>query len=162
DQLLGGHNGHSYLGCRFPAEPAYAAAITEAARRVGSSLADTGVVGRCAVDFVVTRDARGRWHPHAIELNLRKGGTTHPFATLARLTGGTYDPGKAPSPTATGVKHYVASDSLSSPLLHRLSHTDLFDLIQRRRLGYDHLRQRGVVFHMLSALEPLGRIGLTA
>ena len=163
DQLLGGHNGHSYLGCRFPAEPAYAAAITGAARRVGSTLADAGVVGRCAVDFVVTRDTRGRWHPYAIELNLRKGGTTHPFATLARLTGGTYDPVTATFTTPTGVtKHYVASDNLSSPLLHRLDHADLFELIRRRRLGFDHLRRRGVVFHMLSALEPLGRIGLTA
>ena len=28
----------------------------------------------------------------AIEINLRKGGTTHPFLTLQFLTDGTYDP----------------------------------------------------------------------
>ena len=51
-----------------------------------------GVLGRFAVDFVVVRDARGAWTPYAIELNLRKGGTTHPFLTLQFLTDGTYDP----------------------------------------------------------------------
>ena len=31
DQVLGGPNGQSYLGCRFPADFAYARAISEAA-----------------------------------------------------------------------------------------------------------------------------------
>ena len=35
---------------------------------------------------------RGDWTPYAIELNLRKGGTTHPFLTLQFLTDGAYDP----------------------------------------------------------------------
>jgi hypothetical protein len=40
------------------------------------------VIGRLAIDFVA-RDDEQRWHPFAIELNLRKGGTTHPYETLA-------------------------------------------------------------------------------
>jgi PGM1 C-terminal domain len=163
DQLLGGHNGHSYVGCRFPAESAYAAAIIAIAAKVGRHLAGAGVIGRCAVDFVVTRDDHQRWHPYAIELNLRKGGTTHPFVTLEQLTGGAYDAETATFTTPAGAcKHYVASDHLSSPLLRHLGRAGLFDVSRRRRLGFDHARERGVVFHMLSALEPLGRIGLTA
>jgi PGM1 C-terminal domain len=163
DQLLGGYDGHSYRGCRFPADLEYAGAITEIAGRVGRQLADAGVIGRCAVDFVVSRDDAGRWRPYAIELNLRKGGTTHPFATLEHLTGGTYDPGAAAFTTPAGArKHYVASDHLSSPSLRRLGLTGLLDLMKRRRLGFDAVRHSGVVFHMLSALEPLGRVGLTA
>src|SRR5579859_2133209 len=38
DQLLGGPSGQSYLGCRFPADPAYAAAITREAVKVGERL----------------------------------------------------------------------------------------------------------------------------
>ena len=34
----------------------------------------------------------GAWTPYAIEINLRKGGTTHPFLTLQFLTDGRYDP----------------------------------------------------------------------
>ena len=43
------------------------------------------------VDFVVVRGTDGQWSSYAIELNLRKGGTTHPYLTLEFLTDGTYD-----------------------------------------------------------------------
>ena len=49
------------------------------------------MLGRFAVDFVVVEDADGEWTAYAIELNLRKGGTTHPFLTLQFLTDGHYD-----------------------------------------------------------------------
>ncbi len=57
DQMLGGPSGQSYLGCIFPADPAYAAAITRDAGKVGDLLRDAGVIGRFALDFVVTRAA---------------------------------------------------------------------------------------------------------
>src|SRR5919204_127728 len=94
DQILGGPSGQSYLGCRFPADPAYAAAITREAAKIGTRLVREGVLGRFAIDFVVVRE-NGRWKPFAIELNLRKGGTTHPFLTLQFLTDGRYDPDDA-------------------------------------------------------------------
>src|SRR3954467_11207328 len=72
DQILGGPSGQSYLGCRFPADFASARAISEAARTIGGRLAREGVLGRFAIDFVVTRDGAGRWSAYAIELNLRK------------------------------------------------------------------------------------------
>ena len=52
DQLLGGPSGQSFLGCRFPADPAYARAITGIAAEVGRELAAAGVIGRSAIDFV--------------------------------------------------------------------------------------------------------------
>src|SRR5881396_460451 len=91
DQLLGGPSGQSYLGCVFPADTGYAALITREAAKVGRRLAKEGVIGRFALDFVVVR-SNGKWEPYAIEINLRKGGTTHPFLTLQFLTDGTYDP----------------------------------------------------------------------
>jgi hypothetical protein len=51
---------------------------------------------------------------------------------------------------------------LESDELKGLTHNDLFDVIVRRDLHFDQARQRGVVFHMMSALTELGRIGLTA
>ena len=50
-----------------------------------------GALGRFAIDFVVVSDGSGQWSAYAIELNLRKGGTTHPFLTLQFLTDGGYD-----------------------------------------------------------------------
>src|SRR5262245_16680491 len=49
DQLLGGPTGQSYLGCSFPADPAYASPITREAEKVGRRLAAEGVLGRFAI-----------------------------------------------------------------------------------------------------------------
>jgi PGM1 C-terminal domain len=146
DQILGGPKGQSYLGCRFPADFGYAAAITAEARTVGLRLAKEGVIGRFAIDF-----------------NLRKGGTTHPFLTLQFLTDGRYDPTTALFRTPLGrEKHLVATDHLESPLLRALSLDDLFDIVARHGLHFDQARQIGVVFHMISCLTEHGRVGLTA
>ena len=163
DQLLGGPSGQSYMGCVFPADPAYAVAITEEARKVGERLAREGVLGRFALDFVVVRDDGGDWRPYAIEINLRKGGTTHPYLTLEFLTEGEYHPESATFLNPSGdPKFVVATDHLESEELKGLMHVDLFDVIVRRGLHFDQARQRGVVFHMMSALTELGRIGMTA
>jgi hypothetical protein len=164
DQILGGPSGQSYLGCRFPADPAYAAAITQEAAPLGALLAREGVLGRFAVDFVVVRDGgRGSWRAYAIELNLRKGGTTPPFLTLQFLTDGRYDAAAGVFTTPDGrPKHLVATDHLESPMLRGMTVDDLFDVAVRHGLHFDHARRTGVVFHMMSALTELGLLGVTA
>jgi len=162
DQLLGGRSGQSYLGCVFPADPGYAASITQEAAKVGRRLAKEGVIGRFALDFVVVR-SKGKWEPYAIEINLRKGGTTHPFLTLQFLTDGTYNPETAIFTAPNGQqKFFVASDHVESPSYRTLTPDDLFDIVVRHDLHFDQTRQTGVVFHMMSALGELGRTGLTA
>ncbi len=162
DQLLGGPSGQSYLGARFPADTGYAGAITREAAKIGARLARDGVIGRFALDFVVVR-RDGAWDPYAIELNLRKGGTTHPFLTLQFLTDGTYDPDAGVFTAPSGrPKCFVASDHVESDAYRGLSPDDLFDIVVRHGLHFDQSRQVGVVFHMISALPQHGRNGLTA
>ena len=143
----------------------------EAAREGGDEFASFGRGERAApfdsrpdrVDFVVARAPSGGWTVYAIELNLRKGGTTHPFLTLQFLTDGRYDPETALFTAPGGrEKHLVASDHFESDLLRGFSVDDLFDVAVRHRLHFDPARQSGVMFHMLSAITELGRIGLTA
>lgn len=163
DQVLGGASGQTYLGCRFPADPAYAAAIMREAAKVGARLAREGVVGRFAIDFVAVRKADGSWDAYAIEINLRKGGTTHPFLTLQFLTDGAYDADRGVFKTAFGQeKCFVASDHQDSPLYRAFTPDDLFDIVARHNLHFDQTRQTGIVFHMMSALGEAGRLGLTA
>ncbi|MGH3029059.1 MAG: peptide ligase PGM1-related protein, partial [Gaiellaceae bacterium] len=163
DQLLGGPSGQSYLGCIFPADPGYAIAITREAVQVGERLAKDGVIGRFAMDFVAVKSADGSWEPYAIELNLRKGGTTHPFLTLQFLTDGEYDSEAARFTAPSGKqKFFVASDHVESPAYRALTAEDLFDLAVRTGFHFDQSRQTGVVFHMMSALGEWGRTGLTA
>jgi hypothetical protein len=163
DQLLGGPGGQSYLGCRFPADEAYGPAIMREAAKVGRRLMEEGVLGRFAVDFVAVRGPGGGWDVHAIEINLRKGGTTHPFLTLQFLTDGAYDADRGVFLTPRGErKCFVATDHLESPAYRRFTHADLFDLAVGHGLHFDQSRQTGVVFHMMNAIGELGLTGLTA
>jgi pheganomycin biosynthesis PGM1-like protein/pre ATP-grasp domain-containing protein len=176
DQVLGGPSGQSYVGCRFPANTEYAPAITREAAKIGRRLAKEGVLGRFALDFVVVRTEEGEgpsgppgprrntgWDVYAIELNLRKGGTTHPFLTLQFLTDGRYDPETAEFTAPSGRrKFFIASDHVASPLYRAFTTEDLFDIVVRRGLHFDQTRQTGVIFHMMSALAEIGSVGLTA
>jgi hypothetical protein len=162
DQVLGGASGQTFLGCRFPADTAYAGAIMREASKVGARLAREGVVGRFAIDFVTVRE-QNEWKAYAIEINLRKGGTTHPFLTLQFLTDGAYDADRGVFTTAFGQqKCFVASDHQDSPLYRVFTPDDLFDVVARHGIHFDQTKQTGVVFHMMSALGEHGRVGLTA
>ncbi len=163
DQLLGGPSGQSYLGCTFPADPGYAVTITNEARKIGERLAKEGVIGRFAVDFVTVKSGEEPWSAYAIEINLRKGGTTHPYLTLEFLTDGSYEASTGVFTAPSGRrKFYVATDHLESPAYRALTHERLFDRTIREDLHFNQARQTGVVFHMLSGLTEQGRLGLTA
>jgi hypothetical protein len=163
DQLLGGKSGQAYLGCVFPANAEYAPLITEEAAKIGRRLVREGVLGRFALDFVAVKDDKDQWSAYAIEINLRKGGTTHPFLTLQYLTDGVYDPERATFTAPSGrQKFLVASDHVDHPDYRGLTPDDVFDLAVRYRLHYNPQTETGVVFHMLSALTAEGHLGLTA
>lgn len=163
DQILGGPNGQTFLGSRFPADADYVVDISKQARAVGKLLADRGVLGRFAIDFVTARRDGGKWKSYAIEINLRKGGTTHPFLTLQFLTDGMYDPDTGHFTAPGGnQKFYVASDHVESPTYRAFTPDDLFDVVMMNDLHFDQTRQTGVVFHMMSALPARGLVGITA
>ncbi len=163
DQILDGRHGQRFAGCRFPADPAYGPAVGALARRIGQELADLGVIGCLAVDFLMACDQPGHWRPFALELNLRMGGTSHPYQTLTSLTGGRYDPRTATFTTPQGqARHYLAVDHLETPRLAELGHAGLLARAGRDDLRFDHRRGRGAVFHMLSSIEPLATVGVTA
>jgi len=76
------------------------------------------------VDFVSVPRERG-WEHYAIEINLRKGGTTHTFQMLQFLTGGRYDPERTVFVTPAGVERsYFATDNVVSPAYRRLTPED--------------------------------------
>jgi hypothetical protein len=163
DQLLGGPSGGSFLGSRFPADSGYGPLIASEAAKVGERLADLGALGRFAVDFVVVRDEAGAWQCYAIEINLRLGGTTHPFLILQFLTDGQYWPDDGVFRAPSGQeKYYTASDHLESTLYRAFSPNDLFDIMIRHGLHFDQATQTGVLLHMLPTVGENGRFGAVA
>ena len=162
DQILGGPSGQIFQACTFPADPSYALEIQRLALRVGEVLKRRGVLGRFGVDFVsVPRD--GGWEHFAIEINLRKGGTTHTFQMLQFLTGGRYDPERAEFVTPAGdVRCYYATDNVVSPAYRRLTPQDLFEIAGQRSLRFDGESQTGVVFMLVGALSEFGKLGVVS
>ena len=161
DQILGGHTGQVYLGCRFPADPGYAADIQRLGLAAGRALAGKGVTGRFGIDFLSVRTANG-WDPRAIEVNLRKGGTTHPFLTLQFLTDGRYDTDSATYRTAQGqTACYTATDNLVSEAYRGLTPHDLIDIAVMNGLHWNAAASHGVAFHLLGATSECGKLGAT-
>ena len=162
DQVLGGPHGQTYLGCRFPAGPEYAAELARHGTAVAEALARRGVIGRFAVDFVAARDGAGGWDLYAVEINLRNGGTTHPGVALLALTEGHYEPETGRYLVDGTPKHYVATDHLEPPGLRTLTPDDVLDLTETGGLGWDDAARTGLVFHMLSGVGVAGSVGVTA
>jgi hypothetical protein len=163
EQVLGGEGGQVYLGCRFPADPAYAPRLAAYARAVGERLAGQGALGRFSVDFVAAGDDDGEWRIDALEVNLRKGGTTHPYAALRNLVPGRYDPDAGRWLTEDGAtRAYSATDNLVDPGWLGLSPAAVIDAVAEAGLSFDHRTGTGVVLHMLAGLAIDGRFGLTA
>lgn len=163
DQILGGVDQQIYQGCRFPADGSYRLELQELGLKVGEALAKKGAMERFGVDFIAVRQPDShQWDIQAIEINLRKGGTTHPFMTLKLLTNGTYD-------YTTGLfysqpdreKYYIASDNLQKPQYKGLLPDDLMDIIATHRLHFDSSTKTGTVFHLMGALSEFGKLGLT-
>jgi len=159
DQLLGGPSGQMYLGCTFPARPEYCQDIQRSAQRVTARLSDAGVLGRFAIDFVSVLEY-DRWQSYAIEINIRKGGTTHPFLMLQFLTDGAYDAESGAFLTRTGRRRYYhATDNLTDPAFIGLQPDDLIDIAVTNGLHYDAATQQGVMFHLIGALPEFGKVG---
>jgi PGM1 C-terminal domain len=163
EQVMGGAAGQVYMGCRFPADPAYVADLARHGRAIGERLADRGVLGRASIDFAAARDAKGHWHLHALEVNLRKGGTTHPYAVLRNVAPGRYDEEGGRWVTADGeTRAYRATDNLIDPAWQGAPPGDVIDAVAAAGLQLDPATGIGVVLHMLSCLAIDGRLGLTA
>jgi hypothetical protein len=163
DQILGGPTGQSFLGARFPADSEYAWPIMEQSLKVGQRLAKEGIIGRFAVDFASAQSDEGGWQHYAIEINLRKGGTTAPFLSLQYLTNGRYDPQQGIFRTTRGdPKFYVASDHVESPDYRLFTPDILFDIVSRHRLHFDHTCQTGIILHMINNIGGAGQFGATA
>ena len=164
DQILGGADGQVYEGCYFPADADYRCYLQELGLRVGEALAAKGAIERYSVDFIAVQDSETKvWDIQAIEINLRKGGTTHPFMTLRLLTNGTfdYDTGRFLS-QQNQEKYYIATDNLQKPQYRGLLPNDLMDIIAQERLHFDSSSRTGTVFHLMGALSEFGKLGLTS
>ena len=160
DQILGGPSGQVFLGSTFPADKSYRLEIQQACIKVAKVLRDYGAISRFGVDFISVREG-DTWKNYAIEINLRKGGTTHSYMMLQYLADGNYDINTGLY-LAAGKQacYYQASDNIESNAYKGLIPEDLIDISVLHDLHFHSAIQQGVVFHLIGALSEFGKIGM--
>lgn len=162
DQVLAGPSGQVFQGCTFPARKSYREDLHRAGHAVAEALKAHGVIGRFGVDFVSLPGGTG-WDHFAIEINLRKGGTTLPYLMLDFLTDGDYDPETGEFYTPTGdVRYYYATDNLVKETYIGMSPGELIDAAVYEGLHYNATSQEGLVFHLLGSVTEYGKLGIVS
>jgi hypothetical protein len=115
-----------------------------------------------SIDFAAARDRGQPWRVYALEVNLRRGGTTAPTVVLSSLLPGSYDAyGRWRLPDGSA-RYYCATDHLGDPRWTGLPPGQVIDGIRCAGLEFDRRTGTGVVLHMLSGIAIDGRFGMTA
>ncbi len=160
DQMFGDEDKQVFIGASFPASTTYSVEIVTMAAQVAKRMAILGALGRFSIDFLSVFISN-EWKHYAIEINLRKGGTTHPFLMLQFLTDGIYDAATGTYLMPNGQhRYYFASDNVFSPAYIGLTPSDLIDIAMFHGLLYDSSTQEGVMFHLIGALSQYGKLGM--
>lgn len=166
-QLISSHeqildeNGVTYLGSYFPANNAYRETVDSFTKKVAETLSLNGVVGPLSVDFLVV-ESNGDYQVYAIEINIRQGGTTHPYQMASFLVNGHYCSKSGALVNEQGEKRVFRShDNLLSTSKGKLAYLDFIDLIKNEGIHYCPRKKSGFVFHMLGCLTEYGKVGYT-
>lgn len=159
DQMLGGPGDQVYLGCRYPADADYRRDIVAHTEAVGARLADAGVTGPFALDFTVLDGGRDIC---LSEINLRLGGTTHPFGMARMVTDAGGDAHGDGLTTPDGVRVYVATDNLKEPALVGATPAQVIRRVRDAGLAFDAASRTGVTLHLLGAVTGHGKLGAVA
>ena len=155
DQILGGPDDQVYLGCRFPADERYRAAIQGYGLGIARELAAHGVIGSFGVDFIALPDGS----VYMSEINLRLGGTTHPFLMARLVTEGAYDGASGELLVGDEARVYVGTDNIKSERLKGKTPGDLIAMVDSAGLAFDPASATGVTLHLLGATYEHGKLG---
>ena len=160
DQFLGGECDQVFLASSFPASNEYNKDIAVMGKMIAEELKTEGVLGRFSIDFISVKEPAG-WKHYAIEINLRKGGTTHPFLMLQFLTRGEFNWQEGVYTMPNGQQRsYFASDNVVNEKFKGLTPHDLIDIAMCNGIQYDGASQTGVMFHMIGGLSQYGKLGM--
>jgi L-propargylglycine--L-glutamate ligase len=143
-----------YIGCSFPAEERFIDRINLAIERVGRVLSLKGLRGSFGIDFLGLDNG----DLYAAEINVRKVAPTHVTASVETATGLSLG---IDGRTAGRRVRYVHR-RLYAPRLRHLSSTTATDALRAHGLLYDKQAGRGVLLHILGALQPCGYVEVTA
>ena len=153
-------SGSRFLGARFPAYNYHRSEITLEAEKVAKKLIEQKIFGIVGLDFLTISKAN-KIETYLIEINLRKGGTTHPYWTAkAALDASTCElTGRLKSSSGNFRLYHSNDNLLVRDQRRKRSLGDFLLKMRKAGISYDHKSQKGAIFHMLNSWEPDGKIG---
>lgn len=160
EQVLGGPDKQVYLGCTFPAMDSHRRQIIKKGEKIASWLAKRGIVGNFAIDYVVIySDEKSAPIVYPIEINLRKGGTTHPFRIASYMTGAKYYAKTGILKTSQSSIFYKAMDFIQSEKYKGIKPNEIIELVSRSRISFSKNLKKGILIYMPGMIEKYGRFG---
>lgn len=161
EQMLAGPGGQVYQGCVFPGACGYRADIQASGRKVGEFLRDQGMVGRFAIDFM-SRKENGVWRNYAVDLNIRKGGTTHPYQWAQAVTGAKFDEASGTLRMPDGSERvYIGTDNFKHNGLVGKNANDLLNILDEVTTELPDGSRIGSFFHLVGTMPEHGKVGFT-
>lgn len=159
DQVL---NGMAYAGSRFPANSEYRNELIKHGHLIGAYLSEEGVRGMVSADFMATRPSTtSSWSLWGLEVNARKGATTHPYFWTRCLADASYDEGTGELSSNAGPVRYRSSEYIQADGLAEVSASELIRAVRDAGLAYDPLTRSGAVVHMATCLQRFSKFGAT-
>ena len=160
EQILGGMENQKYLGCAFPALPDHRKLIIKEAKKVSAWMARKGMIGHFGIDFIAMKNKQeDKPKVYPIEINLRKGGTTHPFRIAYYLTRSKYNKldgilynGKTPI-------YYISRDFIVDEKYKKFEPNELIELVQNSKINFNKNTKKGVLVFMSGTIREYGRFG---
>lgn len=159
EQLFDAKTKQIYLGAAFPATTDARLEIMQLAKRIGQQLSRVGIIGPCGVDFVVVQRHK-RWKAYPVEINLRKGGTTHPYRIAQSVTESTLDKDGILYDAQKRPVYYFAYDNIVSETYKKISPEELIAIVRRSGLEFDKDNSSGVTLHLLGTVYKYGKFGV--
>ncbi|MDP3970389.1 MAG: M20/M25/M40 family metallo-hydrolase [bacterium] len=158
EQLLDEETKQVFLGARFPARKSMRQPLLLQAEKVGKELADAGVIGFFGIDFIAVKE-KTKYVAYPIEINLRKGGATHPFQIARMLTQGSYKKDGAMRDDSRQRIAYYSFDNIKSTDYVGLKPEEIIKIVKQAGLEFDHENNGGVSLHLLGSLKKYGKFG---
>jgi hypothetical protein len=155
-------SGMKFLGCRFPAPIDIRTKIANWTKQIGAELSQIGVIGFFSVDYIVYKNEKGVEEIKVIEINIRQGGTTHPYQTAKLVTNAKFNDSKGILESSNGNPvHYFANDNFCLENLKATAPKNLIGHLEKKNVLFNPSTQKGAVLHMLNSMSRFGKIGYT-
>ncbi|MFA4995652.1 MAG: ATP-grasp domain-containing protein [Patescibacteria group bacterium] len=160
EQILGGQDKQKYLGCTFPSLTSHRKLIIKEGNKIAEWMAKKGIIGNFAIDFVVVHP-EGSKNPivYPIEINLRKGGTTHPFRIAFFLTGAKYNKNRGILHCGKVLIHYLSMDIIESEKYKKIKPMKLIELVHNSKISFNKNTKKGALVYMPGMVKEFGRFG---